>query len=370
MKVILFLRAPRSPLLKTSRIFFYNPITHVTGPSLLGTRPLKSLHEEFVITLSELHFHETMTERCLILRLVLPYITNLTACCNANYHRNIAPAAVDINPFPTEGDSYFDERRRLVTLRRQVEAFLTEFGEGNINFYWEASRGRTICRLLNELIENLHSLLSFQSNEGNSMESIQLNELMEAQVNEAREARNTSVKLGYLSQLAYVFLPLQLTTSAMGMNLAIFGTGNIELRTFLAMFTTLAMLSFVPVFCPLVSFEPPINDRISQICAIFKFSRRAGFLFGFFCFFHRQSINDKLWDSGISSDIITLLDVATDDRPIGASERAKRRTVISNALRSGPFTFFPHYWQGVLDELFEIIDTPEWETNVQNDCIV
>jgi len=59
--------------------------------------------------------------------------------------------------------------------------------------------------------------------------------VIQAQADAAKEAKNTSAKLGLLNQLAYVFLPLQLTASIMGMNLRNFDTGNLELWTFLLM---------------------------------------------------------------------------------------------------------------------------------------
>ena len=313
----------------------------------------------FTTILTKLYYADTMTENGLILRLIMPYITDLTACCNANYYRNIAPTV--LGTFARTGsDSLFEETRRLVTLRRQIKAFLTAFDDTDSDESWEIARGEEACRSLRELAEDLESLSRLHRHDARSYEFENLKEMMEAQVNEAKQAKSTSVKLGYLIHLAYVFLPLQLTASTMGMNLQIFGAGTIELRTFLAMFITIALLSFVPVVFPLVSFEPPIKDRISQVYAVFKLSHRAGLLFGSFCLFHQQSINDKLWDSGISADVSAFLEVATEDRPIKAWERARRRTAISKALRSGPFGFFPRYWQGVLDELFKIIDAPEW----------
>ncbi|KAL8685603.1 MAG: hypothetical protein Q9218_007658, partial [Villophora microphyllina] len=242
-----------------------------------------------------------------------------------------------IRIYQTDGDELIDEIRQMDTLQRQVEAFLATVHRHEIESHYNIDQGQATCRALSRLTEDLRRLLSHIQDERQAGDSLELAHLIEAQLDESKEAKKTSVKLGYLSQLAYIFLPLQLTASAMGMNLKGFGTGNIEFRTFFSMLAVIATLSFVPVLFPLLL--RPSESRLSQIRATAKYSKRAAFLFGWFCLFHAQSINDRLWSSGM---------------------RYSDRASISTSLTRGPFNFFPHYWQRVLDELFTIIDTPEW----------
>ena len=146
----------------------------------------------------------------------------------------------------------------------------------------------------------------------------------------------------------------------MGMNLKDFGTGSIELGTFLLVFATIACLSFIPVLLPI------LPTRVFQTRAIFTHSQRAGLLFGWFCLFHRKATNSKLWDSGISWDINWFSKQVEHKRNVQSHEWARTRAIISTALRTGHFRFFPRYWQGVLDEIFDIIDSPQWRRKDPN----
>ncbi|KAI4147067.1 MAG: hypothetical protein L6R39_003248 [Caloplaca ligustica] len=218
--------------------------------------------------------------------------------------------------------------------------------------------GQQTWRVLNQLIKDLQEFVLFYHGNDNGGFMFDLQNMNQAQVKEAKEAKETSAKLGRLSQLAYIFLPLQLTASAMGMNLKNFGTGNIELRTFMLMLAIIAALSFAPVLLPILQ-----GKRVSQLQDIARYSRRAGYLFTWFCLFHRRKTNDQLWDCGIEDDV-AFFKGEQSKRDIRADVWAERRANLSTALRSPPFTFFPIYWQGVLDELHGIIDSPQWGRKV------
>jgi len=207
--------------------------------------------------------------------------------------------------------------------------------------------------------------LSFHHAKENSGDFDHLGKLIEEQVDEAKEAKNTSAKLGLLSQLAYVFLPLQLTASIMGMNLRDFGTGNIELWTFLLMLVVVATFSFIPLVLEPIRAGIP---RISAIMQIMKYSPRAGLSFGWFCLFHRKSINDHVWISGLSWDI-RFSKGETTRRKVGADGMETRRKDRAIALKGRHFRNFARYWQGVLDELFEIIDRSRWGRKDMNNHI-
>ncbi|KAL8725697.1 MAG: hypothetical protein Q9181_006315 [Wetmoreana brouardii] len=359
--LLLFLRAPRSQLLRTSQVFLNYPNTRATGSVFVELQRPKSLCEHYTRALLELDIPETAERERLIADAILPYITNLAGCCNANYHRCIAPRALkSFDFFRADRESLFKEIQQLVSLQRQIEAFLARSHTDNTESHGNTSQGQEICRILRELIEDLKDISSLHHSEDGTSDSENLAELIQAQLDESREAKKTSVKLGYLNQLAYIFLPLQLTASAMGMNLKNFGTGNIQLRTFLFMLATIATLSFAPLFFRAI-FEAPegSSSRIRQICTIMTYSRRAGFLFAWFCLFHQKRTNNELWESGISYDL-EFFKGREKIRLVDGSGWAMKRETISTALTSGVINFFPRYWQRVLDELFDIIDTPQW----------
>lgn len=351
--MLLLLRAPPSELIEASRIFFSHPNARVTRSNLLTNQRPKSLHEDYTLALLALRVSETHKIDCLIAEAILPYITNSASCCNANYHRCIAPRAFrSFEDFGLRRAPLFDEIFRLVPLRRQVEAFSARFHEAEGESHCNIPRGREISRLLQELTDDLKDLLSFVDANDRKTQFDNLGELVQDQVYEAKEAKETSVKVGHLSQLAYIFLPLQLTASAMGMNLRNFGTGNIELSTFILMLAVIAALSFSPMLYPQMS---PIRKRISQIRAVTNYSKAVGFKYGWFCLFHQRHINDLLWTSGMARDISFFNGTATKREVPPDGVQSERRTSISAGLK-----IFPQYWRGVLDDIFAIIDTPQW----------
>lgn len=340
-----------------SRIFFNYPNARVTGSTLLGRQSSKSLHNHLSRSVSALRFSESEKIDCLILKSILPYLTNLACCCNADYYRIIAPKALqEIDQYWEDSYSLFCEIQQPVPLRRQVEVFLARFDGDQVSSDYEISQGQETCRLLCELTEDINALLSFHHAKENSSNSNYHGEVIQAQADAAKESKNTSAKLRLLNQLAYVFLPLQLTASIMGMNLRNFGTGNIELWTFLLILVAVATISFIPlVLQPLTAGIP----RIREIMEIMEYSPRVGYLFGWFCLFHHKSINDKIWYSGICSDIRFFKTQST--RQIRADKHIITiREGISTTLRGRHVRIFARYWQGVLDELFEIIDRPQW----------
>ncbi|KAI4166685.1 MAG: hypothetical protein LQ343_007838 [Gyalolechia ehrenbergii] len=208
-KVLLFIRSPRSKLVATSRVFFHYPNVGATASAFLDTQPPTSLYELLIRSLPELMFPATQQQDFAIAEAILPYINNLAACCKADYHRNIAPRALkngDI--YRTEPDGLLDMIRQLTTLQQEVEAFLSRFREDTSTSICNRGRGQEICRLISQLTDDSQRLLTYKER---SSESEYLGDLIQAQVDEAKQAKKTSAELGRLSQLAYIFLPLQLT---------------------------------------------------------------------------------------------------------------------------------------------------------------
>lgn len=352
--LLLFVRAPQSELVATSRVFFHYPYVGNTALSFLNTQPPKSLYELLIRSLPELALPKKKQQGYAIAKVVATYFNNLAECCKADYRRNIAPRALkSIDILRTEPDTLLDVTRQFVTLRQEVEAFNDKFHAYTCNM----GRGKETCSLLSQLTEESQRLLSFWHNQDRSSESEDLRRLIQAQVDETKQAKKTSAELGRLSQLAYIFLPLQLTTSAMGMNLKDFGTGTIEMRTFLLMFGAIAALSLVPLLYPLIS--KLINDRIPQMIAMMKYSRRAGFLFGLFCLFHRRETNDSLLQCGIKWDLDSF-EGRQGKRPGDNFYVTDQRDKLSTSLKKQWLVGFPRFWQKVCDEIFNIIDAPRW----------
>ena len=293
-----------------------------------------------------------MRER-VIARVISPYLANLYGCCYATHHRTHAPRALkNSDMYRPAPDRMFDELRQLTTLKGQTELFQSHIDQGA----FEQSDFR-IHRQLCDLIVDVKDLLSFSCADNASSASHKLEELIQAQVDEAKEAKKTSAKLGLLSQLAYFFLPLQVTVSALGMNLQALGTGNVQLRSFFLVLAFLAIVSFVPMLSPILS-----GKRISDIGEISRHSRRLAFLFGWFCLCHGSITNDKLSNCGTGYDLKILSGRYNLRRRIVGDQTFWRngRTQFIAALQSQPFLFLPRYWKKVVEEIFDIIDKPNW----------
>ncbi|MDI1492664.1 MAG: hypothetical protein OHK93_004446 [Ramalina farinacea] len=201
----------------------------------------------------------------------------------------IAPRALkNRDLYRADHNTLFDELGRLLALQREIEIFLLKFDQNGIE---QSDWPIPIQRQLSGLIDDVKNLLSFYRAEDASSASDYLGDLIQAQVDDAKEAKRTSAKLGLLSQLAYIFLPLQVTVSALGMNLKAFGTGNVELQSFFVILMVIATLSFVPMLSPLLSKLP--GKRISDIRDIKRYSPRLAFLFGWFCLCHGSFTNQQ-----------------------------------------------------------------------------
>ncbi|KAF2237992.1 hypothetical protein EV356DRAFT_332540 [Viridothelium virens] len=358
--LLVLLRASQDSLIDMSRVFWYHSNAHGARSNFQKPLHSASLGDYFVSALLDSEFSEATETSRILTGVILPYVTNLTSCCVARYHRELAPAVLRARSgLRVDEEILFDDIRQTVVLRRQIESFLHASYVQGTEMDRTTKFGFEACRLLCELTEDLERLRSSCKTGDRSSQTEYLEELMQAQVDEVKASKATSEQLGLLSRLAYVFLPLQLTTSVLGMNLRDFGSGQVELRTFLVVLSTITSLSFVPLLFPLV-FGPPWK-RIPQVYEISRYSLRVGLLFGWFCFFHSEHINDRVWESGIEWDVKAFEIRSAFRRDIGSEKWTNRRRGVLEALERQHFSFFPGYWQTLLDKLFEIVDSPGWQ---------
>ena len=353
--MLLFLRAPRGGLAEASRIFLHHSDARVTGSSFLESQPPNALSSVFIHNLLRADFSAIRIRERVIAKVVLPYLAGLYGCCYAIYHRDIAPRALkNSDLLRANHDTLFDEVRDLSTLQREIEIFLSKLDQNGIE---QSDWPIPIQRQLSGLIDDVKNLVSFYRADDASSASDYLGGKIQAQVDEAKEAKKTSAKFGLLSQLAYIFLPLQVTVSALGMNLKAFGTGNIEIQSFFIILMITATLSFVPVLSPMIP-----GKRISDIRAISKHSRRLAFLCGWFCLCHWSTTNSKLFNCGIAYDLNVISGRYDIPRRTsgGHSQWSRKRTEFVSALQRQPVIFFPRYWKKVVEEIFDIIDQPNW----------
>lgn len=76
-------------------------------------------------------------------------------------------------------------------------------------------------------------------------------ELASEQLEEARQSKATAISLGKLSNLAFLYLPLNFVCAMLGMNLSIFGQGQVPVWVFLVLVVFFSLLTYFPIYLPI-----------------------------------------------------------------------------------------------------------------------
>jgi hypothetical protein len=149
------------------------------------------------------------------------------------------------------------------------------------------------------------------------------------------------------------------TTSLLGMNLQLFGTGTISLSTFVLSALAAYTFAALPFLGDLLSFV--FGTRISEVIDLASYSAWAALIFGFFCLFHSRKLNNDLWDCGIRYDIHFFQQRVRQPRNKNGDGWKSNRRELKDALNKRSRWFYEKFWSAKLDELFLFIDTPGWE---------
>ena len=370
------MRSPEvSDFSKYGRIFLPSDDMQVTNTSFFAAKPHARLSCQLVKNLCETSFGEVSDPMALLYASFLPYMRNLTAYVCAQHQRIVADRELD-EWAPGDEPIIFDEKllKGTILLQRQFRHFRAQFSSSTDPFEALAGTATHINQLLKDIIADHRDLSVLYQVTERRQEHSMLTTLIQFQIDEAQQSNETSVKLKFLSQLTYVFLPLQLTVSALGMNLKNFGTGNVDYRTLFHILFVILVLSLGPVvFLPVLV---ATRHRVGQCQQIWPHSRRVAVLFGYFCLFHRHSTNDKLWRSGILRDIAVFNSETIGPRRVErVLSDGPQRTVVDAfdhdhyhedrqtlrfAINSGLFVLSPVYWSRIVDEIYAIIDQPQW----------
>lgn len=249
-----------------------------------------------------------------------------------------------------DDDTLFRDIREVQQLKRQVSSFVLQ--DGSVPPYPFL---RSACRILEDLCQDLQQLQSLQRSTDGGNANERLRELIQEQTEESQESLRTSVQVGRLSRLAYLFLPLQLTTSILGMNLEVFGAGSLAVYTFFSILGLLCTFSFLPIALPeILPLEILSRWRSAQ-----QYSRRVAYLYVLFYFTHGKSLNDSLWGCGISYDIGHFQGRRRRRDVTGPGWKSSQDRLLVR-LKEERLSFFPQFWQERVKEIFEIIDKPQW----------
>ena len=144
-------------------------------------------------------------------------------------------------------------------------------------------------------------------------------ELASEQLEEAKQSKATAIGLGKLSNLAFLYLPLNFVCTMLGMNLSIFGQGQVPLWVFLVLVVFFSLLTYFPIYLPLID-----RRRVQFWKLAYRLSRRsisAGFWFLAFSETHDYSQNFGVVNAGLAQVFLGYTGRRTKGWVDGGEER-------------------------------------------------
>lgn len=123
-------------------------------------------------------------------------------------------------------------------------------------------------------------------------------ELASEQLTEAKESKATAISLGKLSNLAFLYLPINFVCATLGMNLAIFGQGTVPVWVFFILVFVFGLLTYLPIYLV------PSDEKLARYRRLaYHLARRsisAGFWFLAFTMTHSDQQNFEIINSGLA----------------------------------------------------------------------
>ncbi|MCJ1437973.1 hypothetical protein MMC27_007360 [Xylographa pallens] len=137
-------------------------------------------------------------------------------------------------------------------------------------------------------------------------------ELVSEQLEEAKQSKATGISLGKLSNLAFLYLPINFVCAMLGMNLSIFGQGEVPVWVFLILVVFFALLTYLPIYLPTIDERKVRHLRLAYYLA--RRSVSAGFWFLAFSFTHNNHQNFEIINSGLAQILLGYTGVRTKGR--------------------------------------------------------
>jgi hypothetical protein len=265
----------------------------------------------------------------------------------------------------------------MVVKRWQTKFFILELhieiSRPSLSVFWE-SKGdpdalQQEAKFLQLALQRLHcDFRAVQTDYRRSekqYDAVTLNNTMEAQTEEARASKETSLKVGWLSQIAFFFLPLQMTTSILGINLEAFGNGNVQASTFVGLAVGFAIFATLPILWKLSEVDI-ISFRIYRVA---KWSPSAALTYGLFWLSERytlwvsqpdsQNLSNWLWHLAFHRDIARRFDHQYISSRMTPEENENHQRFLRN-VKNRSFRLTKGFWQRRITKLLSTINDPDW----------
>ena len=127
-------------------------------------------------------------------------------------------------------------------------------------------------------------------------------ELASEQLGEVRQSKATAISLGKLSNMAFLYLPINFVCAMLSMNLSILGQGEVPMWVFLVLVVFFSLLTYLPVLLPRMD-----ERRVRLYRVAYHLAWRsvpAGFWFLAFSLTHNYSQNFEIMNSGLAQSFL------------------------------------------------------------------
>jgi hypothetical protein len=126
--------------------------------------------------------------------------------------------------------------------------------------------------------------------------------LASEQLEEAKESKATAISLGKLSNLAFLYLPINVVCAMLGMNLSIYGQGEVPVWVFLILVVLFSLLTYLPAFITKMDKRIILFYKVAYHLA--RRSVPAGFWFLAFSWTHTYYQTFEIVNSGLSQVLL------------------------------------------------------------------
>jgi len=218
--------------------------------------------------------------------------------------------------------------------------------------YWRKLRSLlTDVEMLLSLYDNTMRIYEWHVHESDSDYKA---ELASKQLEEAKESKATAISFGKLSRLAFFYLPINFVCAMLGMNLSIFGQGQVPVWVFLILVVFFGLLTYLPIYLS------HIDRRKVRLCKLaYYLARRsfpAGFWFLAFSLTHNYHQNFEIVNSGLAQVFLGY----TGSRTKGWTDGRRDRLFEKATWGSEAF------WKEKVEKIFHAVK----ELNSSNDTTV
>ena len=168
--------------------------------------------------------------------------------------------------------------------------------------------------------------------------------LASEQLEEARESKATAISLGKLSNMAFLYLPINFVCAMLGMNLSILGQGEVPLWVFLVLVVFFSLLTYLPVLLPKLDERRVRIYRVAYHLAWRSVS--AGFWFLAFSMTHSYGQIFEIMNNGLAQAFLGYTGPKTKGWTEGRNDNFFKKAIWGSQV----------FWKEKVKEIFLAVE--------------